>query len=186
MPESLEAVLKSEHEILKARRKNVFKQEPSDEELAGSLFGICFSGGGIRSATFNLGILQGLAHCRMLRFADYLSTVSGGGYIGSWFHGVVQRAPYKTLKNAAGKPFTDYETYLADEDQVPGDPSHDPVSFLRKYSNYLSPQLGLLSADTWVIATIWLRNTALNQIILYLSLAAVLLVPLLTIGGRGE
>jgi predicted acylesterase/phospholipase RssA len=46
--------------------------------------GLAFSGGGIRSATFNLGVLQGLAQGNCLRGVDYLSTVSGGGYIGSW------------------------------------------------------------------------------------------------------
>ncbi len=48
------------------------------------LLGVAFSGGGIRSATFNLGILQALGEMDMLRWVDYLSTVSGGGYIGSW------------------------------------------------------------------------------------------------------
>jgi Patatin-like phospholipase len=45
---------------------------------------LCISGGGIRSATFGLGILQGLARCGLLEKFHYLSTVSGGGYIGSW------------------------------------------------------------------------------------------------------
>src|SRR6185369_17798932 len=48
------------------------------------LTGLTFSGGGIRSATFCLGILQGLANLGLLKRFDYLSTVSGGGYIGSW------------------------------------------------------------------------------------------------------
>jgi hypothetical protein len=48
------------------------------------LAGLAFSGGGIRSATFNLGILEALAQTRMLHKFDYLSTVSGGGFIGSW------------------------------------------------------------------------------------------------------
>jgi hypothetical protein len=48
-----------------------------------NFLGLALSGGGIRSATFNLGILQVLAWTRLLRFVDYLSTVSGGGYIGS-------------------------------------------------------------------------------------------------------
>src|SRR5271168_4424628 len=46
--------------------------------------GLAISGGGIRSATFALGVLQALAHFKLLRRFDYLSTVSGGGYIGSW------------------------------------------------------------------------------------------------------
>jgi hypothetical protein len=41
---------------------------------------LCLSGGGIRSATFGLGILQGLSHHSLLSQIDYLSTVSGGGY----------------------------------------------------------------------------------------------------------
>src|ERR1043165_3371519 len=46
------------------------------------LIGLCLSGGGIRSACFNLGVLQAAAECGILSRIDYLSTVSGGGYIG--------------------------------------------------------------------------------------------------------
>ena len=45
---------------------------------------LCLSGGGIRSATFALGIVQGLARNGLLDHFHYLSTVSGGGYLGSW------------------------------------------------------------------------------------------------------
>src|SRR6266404_3484820 len=45
--------------------------------------GLALSGGGIRSATFSLGVLQALARLDVLRYVDYLSTVSGGGYIGA-------------------------------------------------------------------------------------------------------
>src|SRR4030095_9996446 len=51
---------------------------------------LCLSGGGIRSGTFGLGILQGLARHNLLDKFHYLSTVSGGGYMGSW---VAARAP---------------------------------------------------------------------------------------------
>jgi hypothetical protein len=44
--------------------------------------GLCLSGGGIRSGTFALGVMQGLAHLGVLGKFDYLSTVSGGGYTG--------------------------------------------------------------------------------------------------------
>ncbi|MBN2474908.1 MAG: patatin-like phospholipase family protein [Pirellulales bacterium] len=47
------------------------------------LVGVALSGGGIRSATFCLGALQALAERGILRLADYLCTVSGGGYVGS-------------------------------------------------------------------------------------------------------
>jgi len=47
------------------------------------LWGLSLSGGGIRSASFNLGVLQALAKHKLLKNIDYLSTVSGGGYMGS-------------------------------------------------------------------------------------------------------
>lgn len=70
--------------------------------------GIALSGGGIRSATFNLGLLQSMQRYDALEHVDYLSTVSGGGYIGScltWFMSVkrtgfpcgVARADHKSM-----------------------------------------------------------------------------------------
>ncbi|MER9950389.1 patatin-like phospholipase family protein [Mesorhizobium sp. M0047] len=44
--------------------------------------GIALSGGGIRSATFSLGVLAALSRKNLLPQFDYLSTVSGGGYAG--------------------------------------------------------------------------------------------------------
>jgi predicted acylesterase/phospholipase RssA len=54
---------------------------------------LCVSGGGIRSATFALGVLQGLARTGLLQKFDYLSTVSGGGYIGGWLSSWAHRDP---------------------------------------------------------------------------------------------
>lgn len=190
-PVTFDEILQREREYVKLRRKKVFPQYPTEGEkspevlaaeedacLKTTLFGICFSGGGIRSATFNLGVLQGLAGHGMLQLADYLSTVSGGGYIGSWFHGVVKREPFKSLQDVHGNFYTDYQHYLANQTRHPGDSGHDPITFLRKYSNYLSPQLGLLSPDSWVIGTIWLRNTILNQLILFMAIVSALLTAL--------
>src|SRR5688500_9214130 len=64
-----------EKERLKALHHLLHQRRPS---------ALCLSGGGIRSATFGLGILQGLARIGALGKFDYLSTVSGGGYIGGW------------------------------------------------------------------------------------------------------
>ena len=52
---------------------------------------LCLSGGGIRSATFGLGVLQGLARRGLLEQFHYLSTVSGGGYLGSWLTSWIHR-----------------------------------------------------------------------------------------------
>src|SRR6185436_15536380 len=103
--------------------------------------------GGIRSATLNLGIAQGLAKLGLLRYFDYLSTVSGGGYIGSWL----------TANLRESKVFSTQDLPLFLEPRSPA------VRHLRQYSRYLAPQTGFLSADSWTIFTIWLRNTLLLQ-----------------------
>jgi len=133
--------------------------------------GVAFSGGGIRSATFNLGVLQGMAELGLLPFIDYLSTVSGGGYIGSWLHGVIRN---KCLGDpTAAKP-------ELDPSRVPGEAADDPITFLRKYSNYLAPELGLFSADFWTIGAVWIRNMALNLLILIPFLMGVVLTVLMS------
>src|SRR5262245_6288152 len=48
----------------------------------GPVFGLAISGGGIRSASFALGLLQALYGFGAFEKFHYLSTVSGGGYIG--------------------------------------------------------------------------------------------------------
>jgi predicted acylesterase/phospholipase RssA len=52
--------------------------------------GLAFSGGGVRSASFNLGLLQALYRFGLLKHIDYLATVSGGGYIGSYLASLTQ------------------------------------------------------------------------------------------------
>ncbi|MDD5544799.1 MAG: patatin-like phospholipase family protein, partial [Acidobacteriia bacterium] len=172
-----------------------------------NLLGLAFSGGGIRSATFNLGILQGLANHGLLRFFDYLSTVSGGGYIGSWLESWILRAgqeerqkrenpkqdgsqPKIDCKTEAGIHAVErelrservkrHEEKVADhKDKEPVHPEPPPIHFLREYSNYLTPRKGLLSGDTWTMVAIYLRNVLLNQLILVLFLFSLLLLPYL-------
>ncbi len=76
-------VIQAELEQLK-QRKRADDAKPLD---ADNLTGLALSGGGIRSASFSLGVLQALASSNRLQNFDYLSTVSGGGYLGgslSW------------------------------------------------------------------------------------------------------
>ena len=64
--------------IIAKEKEYIREGDPLD-----NLNGLASSGGGIRSATFALGVIQALAHHDLLKKFDYLSTVSGGGYIGS-------------------------------------------------------------------------------------------------------
>ncbi len=74
-------VLTKEHAEIVERRKKVFGKDDAD---ASNVVGLAISGGGIRSATFAPGVVQCLAEKGMLAAVDYLSTVSGGGYLGSF------------------------------------------------------------------------------------------------------
>ena len=136
-------------------------------ELPEKRAALCISGGGIRSATFGLGILQGLARCGLLDKFHYLSTVSGGGYIGSWLSAWINRAG-----------LTSAITQLGHQSEHTR-PNPEPVEIqnLRSYSNYLSPRLGMLSADSWTLVGSYLRNLLLNWCVIIPLLAAFLALP---------
>jgi hypothetical protein len=131
------------------------------------LTALCLSGGGIRSATFALGVIQGLAERGVLGGFDYLSTVSGGGYIGAWLTcwkqrvlGIEHVIPH--LRRDAPK--------LADD-------CPDPIQHLREYNNYLAPKLGLFSVDTWTLLATIARNMFLNWLVFVPLLLAALMLP---------
>jgi hypothetical protein len=135
------------------------------------LAALCFSGGGIRSATFNLGTLQGLASAGLLGKFDYVSSVSGGGYLSSWLAGWLHRS--------GGAE--EVGPRLAESQSDPEAPEAAPIRALRQYSNYLTPRLGLLSGDTWTVGAIVFRNLLLNLLVMLPLLAAALAVPLLAV-----
>ena len=130
--------------------------------------GLCLSGGGIRSATFGLGVVQALARVGVLGKLDYLSTVSGGGYVGSWLTSWLHREgrgdvlrgldPSASAAAGAGAP-----------------PS--PVDRLRATCRYLAPAGGFVSADVWTLIMTLARNLMLNWLVLLPLIAAALLVP---------
>ena len=130
---------------------------------------LCFSGGGIRSATFGLGVLQGLARFNLLGQFDYQSTVSGGGYIGSWLAAWIHRESGGVNAVCA---------QLGRIPQNSSTPDPGPVCWLRNYSNYLSPRLGLMSADSWTLMGTYLRNLILNWLVLVPFLLALLAIPI--------
>jgi hypothetical protein len=127
---------------------------------------LCLSGGGIRSATFALGFVQGLARADMLVDFDYLSTVSGGGYMGGWLSSWMQHA---------GPAYV--QAQLRKSPTAKLDPEPVPVKHLRAFASFLSPKLGLLSADTWTLVATYLRNVLLNWLVILPLVAMVVLVP---------
>lgn len=138
-----------------------------EEALEADLCGIAISGGGVRSATFGLGVLQALAVANFLPKIDYISTVSGGGYIGSWFTAWIKRSGLKEVIQNLKPIRFDRENA---ENWSSLQPDAAPIRHLRLYSNYLAPRIGLLSLDSWVLVSIYLRNLLLNQLVLILIL----------------
>jgi hypothetical protein len=76
-----EVIETEKNELRERRAKLGIDHSDADGE---NWFGIALSGGGIRSATINLGFLKTLHKFGILEKADYLSTVSGGGYCGAF------------------------------------------------------------------------------------------------------
>jgi hypothetical protein len=170
-PFSTEEVLASEYRVL---RPSTGFEAGDERELnrlkhhhPQPLTALCVSGGGIRSATFALGAIQGLAERGLLQGFDYLSTVSGGGYIGSWLTAWTNRAG--GLDKVAPRLRRDAPPPVA------GEP--DPIQHLREYNSYLSPRGGALSTDVWTLGATVLRNILLNWMVLVPLLAFALMVP---------
>ncbi len=140
MPKVFEFHQIFEMEIVEVNsRRDRFKRDPVKLEKEGvdrygnpvlrptkdsELVGLALSGGGIRSASFCLGVLQALNTLDLLKKVDYLSTVSGGGYIGTSMCAAMSSA------KTANFPFA--SELAADE---PAGLQH-----IRDYSNYLFPR----------------------------------------------
>jgi hypothetical protein len=183
-------LLEQEQPFLRERRRlcRIHTETPESGErdpyvwaATNRVRGACLSGGGIRSATFNLGILQGLARLGHLNEFDYLSSVSGGGYIHQFLAAWIQREEKRVAgerkdnrspwpPRSAYSPGDGLREVVRQLDPLPnehGVPFHpEPIKWLRRYSNYLTPAKGIGSADMWVAIAIWLRNVFLNQLVL--------------------
>ena len=106
------------------------------------LFGLALSGGGIRSATFSLGLLQSLNACGLLDRVQYVSTVSGGGYIGGWWSAFLKRQP-RVLTSVAKKP-PRFPVASGSGQEGP------EVRHLREFSRFLAPRWGMLTLERWL------------------------------------
>jgi hypothetical protein len=166
--------------------------EPRVLFRAADIIGLALSGGGIRSATFNLGLLEGLHRLNLLPLFDYLSTVSGGGYVGSFWSEWLARQQLKLAErdHAAGRD--DPATPL----QVPPEllfPSHrdagsgpqDGVDqpqerHLREFSGFLAPRWGFYEVETWT-ALVAIISGLLPALAIALSVIGVLLIGWLTL-----
>jgi len=136
-PEELDHILgeNPEHKTAEGRKKE-------------HLVGLAFSGGGIRSSTFSLGVTQALAEKGWLGKVHYLSTVSGGGYIGSsltWFFSRGKGSSEKRFNTGDNFPFKKaHGRHAAD---AGAEESRALIRHLRQGSNYLTPGGGITGAS---------------------------------------
>ncbi len=160
-------LMQLERDLLVPGRRQ--RRGPNADELPWT--GVALSGGGIRSAVFGLGVLQALAGCDLLKKFDYISSVSGGGYVASslqWWWSEKRRDEEVALGAADEKVYgfgpTDLPYGIVDprtgaravEDQDRN------LSRLRQYGNYLAPGGGLnLMAGLAVI----LRTLVLSTLV---------------------
>lgn len=142
--QDFETVKQCEHKYLENRRlKNGL--DPIDDQ--NRLWGLALSGGGVRSATFGLGLLQALIKQDKAKRFDYMSTVSGGGYIGSCLSSLLTTMSDTSLE-AKDSPFVGLREKQRDaypqETQLN---ARHQIHHLRTHGEYLAPRGGFLSRD---------------------------------------
>jgi len=168
-----EDMLREEWKHLKRRRPGF---DPQD------IHGLAFSGGGIRSASFCLGVAQALAANDRLKRFDYLSTVSGGGYIGgalSWLWSErwrEDRLAGEELPLGVGPgdfPFGTHGRRFPADDEQARERSRLQSSLLRhlrQHGNYLTPGQGITG---WSLLSIILRSLVMGFVsLMVLAMAA--------------
>jgi hypothetical protein len=133
--------------------------------------GIAVSGGGIRSATFALGVFQGLAHLKRLRHVEYLSTVSGGGYFGSFLGRLFTRPYVQKVEDVEwildpGEPGPAARPELNEARQ-------NILRWLRENGRYLAP---LGSGDLLLAGASLLRNWVALQGVIATALFSLFLL----------
>jgi hypothetical protein len=126
-----------------AQRRAAAGLPPPDDDLVG----LAFSGGGIRSAVFNLGVLQALHAAGLMARVDYLSSVSGGGYIAS---------AYSWLRQGVANPAAVFERPLADH-------GGSALDWLRAHGKYLTAHRGF---SIWTLVASILASTFVNLLVL--------------------
>lgn len=137
------------------------------EAHAQQLTALCLSGGGVRSASFALGVIEGLTRRGLVDSLDYLSTVSGGGYAGAWLS--AWRYHASAARTAVEWPRVPPE---------PGGPAEpEPLVRVRKYARYLAPHMGAFSVDLWALLATIVRNLLLMWLVLLPIIAALLTLP---------
>jgi hypothetical protein len=148
-----------ERALVEQRRRAAGRPGVTDEPV----LGLALSGGGIRSATLSVGMLQALAEADALARVDYLSTVSGGGYAGAFLGGLHQ----ERRDDGTTAPATPAAVAATLRD-----PWSFPMSWLRENGRYIAPNG---AADIWIALAAVLRNLVAVHVVLSVTALTALL-----------
>ena len=164
-----------ESDILDQELEHIRQQRPGMDVEKQQLFGLAFSGGGIRSSTFALGVSQALARMGWLKRMHYLSTVSGGGYIGSSLTWVWHKL-WTCIDGDIGFdseenfPYRKYHGHGKQTDNISR--PRAMLRHLRQHSNYLTPGEGITGLS---LAAVMMRGTLLSLLVYVIPLLALML-----------
>jgi hypothetical protein len=160
---------------IRARRKAAFGEDAG--QVSDDLVGLAHSGGGLRSATFTLGLLQAFRKFRLLPYIDYLSAISGGGYTAGYLTRACHDTPNYHQQNAdaavaPGRPrLARSPGSLSKDDHVKyqncGDYLRRPAEFLAEYIFCTALVLALFASGLMAIAlaiAIFWRTFDFNQV----------------------
>ena len=144
----VEALMKAERDLIKAVNPR------HDADMNDRWLGVALSGGGIRSASFALGVLQSLQNWELFRRVDYLSTVSGGGYIGTALTYFLQAKgmgargefPFGQRRNAGARSVEVAKP--APEPSMAGSLAGRASAMASSMANSVAKRVGLGSADS--------------------------------------
>lgn len=156
-------------------------ETPDSKEADRPMIGLAFSGGGIRSASFGMGVMQSLVAADKMKLMDYLSTVSGGGYLGSsltWFlsqkMSPAERGYYGTEPDnfPFGRKNIGEKTDQERKDNA-------ILNYIRQHGNYLVPGQGL-SSLSFVGSVL---RVMLGSFLVYFSLLTTVMFSLVAVAG---
>jgi hypothetical protein len=150
---------------------------PDNPHDAAGIPGLAISGGGIRSAIFSLGVLQAMADQQVLKHFGYVSTVSGGSYIGAFYGSLfvpdtLRSGDAQTAASEFKAQARQAASTLGPKTSAAKPASVTPIAYLRDNCNYLVPN-GM--NDVLQSISFSLRNWFALQYVIGVSLLTVLL-----------
>ena len=158
------------------QQEDLWKSAAQAGECKTGLVGLALSGGGIRSSTFSLGVLQALDRIGLFKHVDYLSTVSGGGYIGTYLSTCILQDLEGTREPRSQT--TDEDQPVFPFSQKTGVTESDRLRHLRNYASFLTPRG---KSDLLAIPIVLLRGIVVNLMFILPLLAFLALVLALTL-----